>query len=214
MIGGSNGCTHIRELLVSIATVAFQTIFGEKSRLNREALLSGKINYSPKKNEPPNLLNSCYAYDQKSEITQNLQHNTKKKKTMMYISVLGGSASSKEKILLKVEKPILKLLLKYCRLNNMVLNFLGRPNRGSVPNRYHQKLKTLLENNKTMDEVYFIHSYKAVPSDASYRVADCIYGGHKISAVVMKNNITGCQFHPEKSHRFGKKILANYADLN
>jgi len=74
--------------------------------------------------------------------------------------------------------------------------------------------KTLLENNKTMDEVYFIHSYMAVPSDASYRVADCIYGGHKISAVVMKNNITGCQFHPEKSGKIGLKILKKFVEKN
>ena len=72
--------------------------------------------------------------------------------------------------------------------------------------------KTLLENNKTMDEVYFIHSYMAVPSDDTHRVADCVYGGHKISAVVMKDNITGCQFHPEKSGEVGLKIIKKFLE--
>ena len=36
IIGGSNGCTHVRELLISMATVAYQTIYGEKSRLTRD----------------------------------------------------------------------------------------------------------------------------------------------------------------------------------
>ena len=74
--------------------------------------------------------------------------------------------------------------------------------------------KTLLENNKTMDEVYFIHSYMAVPSDDSHRVADCVYGGHKISAVVMKDNITGCQFHPEKSGEIGLKMIKKFIEKN
>ena len=50
----------------------------------------------------------------------------------------------------------------------------------------------------------------AVPSDDSNRVADCVYGGHNIAAVVMKKNITGCQFHPEKSGKLGLKILKQF----
>ena len=74
--------------------------------------------------------------------------------------------------------------------------------------------KTLLEDNKKMDEMYFIHSYMVVPSDSSHRVADCFYGGHKISAVVMRNNIVGCQFHPEKSGKIGLKILKKFIEKN
>ena len=72
---------------------------------------------------------------------------------------------------------------------------------------------TFLEDNKINDEVYFIHSYMAVPSNDSNRVADCIYGGHKIAAVVTKDNITGCQFHPEKSGKNGLLVLKNFCDL-
>ena len=72
--------------------------------------------------------------------------------------------------------------------------------------------KTFLENNRINDEVYFIHSYMAVPSDDSNRVADCVYGGHRIAAVVTKDNITGCQFHPEKSGKIGLKILKKFLE--
>ena len=71
---------------------------------------------------------------------------------------------------------------------------------------------TLLEDNKVMDEMYFIHSYMAVPSNLSNRIADCIYGGYKLAAVVMKNNIVGCQFHPEKSGKLGLKILKKFIE--
>ena len=74
--------------------------------------------------------------------------------------------------------------------------------------------KTFLENNKVNDEVYFIHSYMAVPSNDSNRVADCIYGGHRIAAVVTKDNITGCQFHPEKSGKIGLKILKKFLEVH
>ena len=72
--------------------------------------------------------------------------------------------------------------------------------------------ETLLANNKVKDEMYFIHSYMAVPSNPSCKVAECIYGGHKITAVVMKNKITGCQFHPEKSGNLGLKILKKFIE--
>ena len=74
--------------------------------------------------------------------------------------------------------------------------------------------ETLLENNKVKDEMYFIHSYMAVPTNSSCKVAECIYGGHKITAVVMKNKITGCQFHPEKSGTLGLKILKKFIEKN
>jgi|TARA_Y100000294_G_C8522043_1_gene323308 glutamine amidotransferase len=69
---------------------------------------------------------------------------------------------------------------------------------------------TLLKNNKPSDEVYFIHSFMATPSNNNNRIADCIYYGHRIAAVVKNENIVGCQFHPEKSGKLGLKILKEF----
>lgn len=69
---------------------------------------------------------------------------------------------------------------------------------------------TLLQDNKPGENVYFIHSFMAVPDHSSYRVADCQYGGHNIAAVIRKNHITGCQFHPEKSGEVGLKIIKRF----
>lgn len=66
---------------------------------------------------------------------------------------------------------------------------------------------TLLKNNAPGEAVYFVHSFMAMPADPAHRIADCIYGNHKIAAVINNGNITGCQFHPEKSGETGLKIL-------
>ena len=60
------------------------------------------------------------------------------------------------------------------------------------------------------EAVYFVHSFMAEPSSNSHRLADCIYGGIQISAAVQRDNVVGCQFHPEKSGEVGLRILSNF----
>lgn len=69
---------------------------------------------------------------------------------------------------------------------------------------------TLLQDNRAGDAAYFVHSFMAVPSESENRVADCVYGGHLIPAVIRRDKITGCQFHPEKSGEVGLKILRRF----
>jgi glutamine amidotransferase len=69
---------------------------------------------------------------------------------------------------------------------------------------------TLLRDNHPGEAAYFVHSYTAVPTDPYDRLADCIYGGHRISAAIARNHITGCQFHPEKSGEVGLRILRRF----
>ena len=70
--------------------------------------------------------------------------------------------------------------------------------------------RTILHGLALGDAVYFVHSFMAVPRDPTMRIADCVYGGNRISAVTAKDNIIGCQFHPEKSGEIGKKIIQNF----
>jgi imidazole glycerol-phosphate synthase subunit HisH len=70
--------------------------------------------------------------------------------------------------------------------------------------------KTLLQDNRPGEAVYFVHSFMAVPTDPMHRIADCLYGGHEIASTIGRNQITGCQFHPEKSGEVGLKILRRF----
>jgi glutamine amidotransferase len=79
------------------------------------------------------------------------------------------------------------------------------------PSRKGTKWKdSILSKNDVGDSMYFVHSFMAVPTEEENRLADCYYGGHSISSVVIKNNITGCQFHPEKSGEIGLKVLQGF----
>ena len=61
------------------------------------------------------------------------------------------------------------------------------------------------------DCVYFVHSFYA--SDcADTTVATAEYGA-PLTAAVAKDNVYGCQFHPEKSGAVGLKILKAFAEL-
>jgi len=58
----------------------------------------------------------------------------------------------------------------------------------------------------------FAHSYYADVSDIEAKVAYTEYGV-KIAAAVQKENIFGCQFHPEKSGEDGLAILRNFEKI-
>ena len=72
---------------------------------------------------------------------------------------------------------------------------------------------TLLSEIGPESAVYFVHSYMAVPNNPEHRIADCLYGGIRIPAVIGRNNIYGCQFHPEKSGEVGLKVLHRFLSL-
>jgi imidazole glycerol-phosphate synthase subunit HisH len=58
---------------------------------------------------------------------------------------------------------------------------------------------------------YFVHSYHAQLSDESDALVYADYG-YRFVAAVERANIMGVQFHPEKSHKFGMKLLGNFAN--
>lgn len=56
---------------------------------------------------------------------------------------------------------------------------------------------------------YFVHSYHAVCDNAENSLISCNYG-YDFTAAVKRDNIYGVQFHPEKSHKFGMKLIENF----
>jgi len=65
----------------------------------------------------------------------------------------------------------------------------------------------LLEGINDNDYAYFVHSFAAPVSDIT--LASCEYGT-KFTAIVRKDNVYGCQFHPERSSKVGARILENF----
>jgi glutamine amidotransferase len=69
---------------------------------------------------------------------------------------------------------------------------------------------TLLQDLRPGDAAYFVHSFMANPVDPRHRIADCRYGGIPVAAVVGRDNVLGCQFHPEKSGEAGLNVLRRF----
>ncbi len=59
---------------------------------------------------------------------------------------------------------------------------------------------------------YFLHSFFFKCNNPTDSIAISDYGV-SFSAAVYKDNIYGIQFHPEKSHQYGEKLLHNFAML-
>jgi len=57
--------------------------------------------------------------------------------------------------------------------------------------------------------VYFVHSYRAVPDDAGHVAAVADYP-EAFPAIIWHENLTACQFHPEKSQATGLAMYANF----
>ena len=60
---------------------------------------------------------------------------------------------------------------------------------------------------------YFVHSFKVETKDSLHSIAHYEYNGATITALVKKDNVFGCQFHPEKSGKAGLRFLQNFLNL-
>ena len=60
--------------------------------------------------------------------------------------------------------------------------------------------------------VYYVHSYCACDYDDGDLVGYSMYGDVKVCGLVIRDNVMGCQFHPEKSAADGLKILRYFTE--
>ncbi len=91
------------------------------------------------------------------------------------------------------------------------------PNKLKIPHMgwntiSNNKLNPLLKDIPEHSPFYFVHSYHIACHNKNNIIATTNYGFHFVSAIHY-NNIYGTQFHPEKSHMQGLKILKNFAEL-
>ena len=73
---------------------------------------------------------------------------------------------------------------------------------------------TLLDGIDQGEFMYFVHSYIVVPEDRQVVVAETEYGVNRFCSVIIKGNVAGCQFHPERSGIAGLMIYRNFVTLD
>jgi glutamine amidotransferase len=72
---------------------------------------------------------------------------------------------------------------------------------------------TLYKGINQEDLFYFVHSYFIICEDEKDILTETYYGQKFVSSF-NKDNIYGFQFHPEKSHNVGLKLLKNFANFS
>ena len=70
----------------------------------------------------------------------------------------------------------------------------------------------LTENLIVPSRFYFVHSYYVRCHEKKNSLMKSHYG-FDFDSVIVNDNIYGVQFHPEKSHKYGKKLIANFVEL-
>jgi imidazole glycerol-phosphate synthase subunit HisH len=77
---------------------------------------------------------------------------------------------------------------------------------------FHKASHQLFEGIPDGTEFYFVHSYYVDPVDRSWVGATTDYG-IDFPCVLIRGNVMGTQFHPEKSGRWGLKLLENFVRI-
>jgi glutamine amidotransferase len=70
--------------------------------------------------------------------------------------------------------------------------------------------ESVLNGQKKDQSIYLVHSFQFQPDHQEDILATYQYGGHEIVAAVKCGNITGVQFHPEKSGKVGLSIISEF----
>jgi len=72
---------------------------------------------------------------------------------------------------------------------------------------------TIMEGLNSSSNMYFVHTYAAQPDNQEYVLSTTEYSNYKFCSSVKKENIYGCQFHPEKSATDGLLIMKNFVKI-
>ena len=80
-------------------------------------------------------------------------------------------------------------------------------------NKIQQNKKSyILDDIKKDDEFYFVHSFHFIAKNNKDILCTTEYG-YPFTSAIEQENIFGVQFHPEKSHEAGNKILLNFITI-
>jgi len=93
---------------------------------------------------------------------------------------------------------------------------LKRPHIGWAPLRLPPGARadhwngTVLADLAPGESTYFLHSFAAVVAHPGDCLAESPFGGHRFVAAVRRDNLSGTQFHPEKSGPVGLRIIRRF----
>ena len=102
-------------------------------------------------------------------------------------------------------------------INASTKKFVFNDNKMKVPhmgwNLVHKSTNSKLTHGFTQESrFYFVHSFYVDVENQDNSILKTTYGLEFDSAIQHKN-IYGAQFHPEKSHKFGMKLLKNFSNI-
>jgi glutamine amidotransferase len=72
--------------------------------------------------------------------------------------------------------------------------------------------KSIFYKEGVVQNFYFVHGFYCKVEDPQTNTGSCHYG-IKFCAMVERENVFGCQFHPEKSQKFGMEIYKRFNEL-
>lgn len=71
---------------------------------------------------------------------------------------------------------------------------------------------SVLQAHRPGSSVYLVHSFHVRPSNPEHLLATYYFGGHSITAAIRCRNVTGLQFHPERSGQVGLLIMGQFVN--
>lgn len=108
-------------------------------------------------------------------------------------------------------RPGLSLIPGYFKRFNLESSSLKVPHMGWNTVELTKAGESLFPMNEPKPRFYFVHSYYYNEPHNDFTVGWCNYG-HQFGAIIHNKSVTGVQFHPEKSHRFGMQFLQTYIE--
>ena len=119
------------------------------------------------------------------------------------MQILGSSsAEGVEKGLNLIEGKIKKIKINNDeKLPHMGWNTISKIKENKILNKIPKK-----------NEFYFLHSYYFETLNEEDVVATTFYSD-KFPVIISRGKIYGIQFHPEKSHELGRKIIDNFTQI-
>tara|TARA_B100001063_G_C16587996_1_gene464119 strand:+ start:158 stop:760 length:603 start_codon:yes stop_codon:yes gene_type:complete len=148
-------------------------------------------------------MSSLEKYDLRSAIVE--KANSKSAKILgicIGMHILGANSEEGNQKGLNLIPGVVKKITN----NNLLVPHMGWNTMNKISD--NQLLKSIT----VKDYFYFLHSYIFVPKDNSFTICETDYSSNFTSAI-KKDNIYGIQFHPEKSHKCGIKLLKNFSEL-